>query len=148
QMMGQWPAVMDDQQLERLDSVQRNGYLEYRVRFRWLPDQWTEGYLLKPDVAGNKPAVITVYYEPETAIGEGKADRDFARQLAQQGYVTLSIGTTETTSDKTYSLYFPDRQHASIQPLSTLAYAAANAWEALAAEPDVEADRIGIMGHS
>ncbi|MGO3653051.1 MAG: alpha/beta hydrolase family protein [Sphingobacterium sp.] len=147
-MMGEWPAIIDDQKLEILDSTSRTGYQEYRVRFRWLPEQWTEGYLLVPDEKGNKPAVITVFYEPETAIGKGKADRDFARQLTQQGFVTLSIGTSETSQAKNYSLYYPDREEASIQPLSTLAYAAANAWQVLADLPEVDSTRIGVMGHS
>src|SRR5690606_13667148 len=35
-----------------------------------------------------------------------------------------------------------------IQPLSMLAYAAANAWYILASVPEVDSTRIGIMGHS
>ena len=147
-MMGQWPEVIKDQELEFVDSAQRNGYVEYRVRFRWLPDESTQGYLLVPDSAGDKPAMVTVFYEPETAIGEGKPDRDFARQLTLQGFITLSIGTSETSENKTYSLYYPNRQEATIQPLSTLAYAAANAWEVLAKVPEVDTARIGIVGHS
>lgn len=147
-MMGPWPEVITDQELEIVDSIQQNGYMEYRVRFRWLPDELTQGYLLVPDTAGDKPAMVTVFYEPETAIGEGKPDRDFARQLTLQGFITLSIGTSETSENKTYSLYYPNREEATIQPLSTLAYAAANAWEVLAKVPEVDSARIGIVGHS
>ena len=35
-----------------------------------------------------------------------------------------------------------------MQPLSVLAYAAANAWEVLARVESVDSTRIGIMGHS
>lgn len=35
-----------------------------------------------------------------------------------------------------------------MQPLSALAYAAANAYHVLANRPDVDAERIGIVGHS
>src|SRR5690606_21726240 len=38
--------------------------------------------------------------------------------------------------------------NATVQPLSMLAYAAANAWEALAKYSEVDETRIGIMGHS
>lgn len=150
-LMGKWPPFIQGQHFKILDSLQKDGFTQYRVEFKWLPNQETKGYLLVPDMAGKLPAVITVYYEPETSIGANNVqhpDRDFAYQLAKRGFVTLSLGTTETTNNRTYSLYYPDIDHAQIQPLSTLAYAAANAWYALANYPAVDADRIGIVGHS
>lgn len=147
-LMGEWPAFLTDQKFTLIDSVQKDGFVQYTVRFNWLPNDTTEGYLLVPEGGEKKPAVITVFYEPETAIGEGKADRDFALQLAKRGFVTLSIGTKETTEKKIYSLYYPSVEKAEIQPLSTLAYAAANAWYTLSNFAEVDADRIGIMGHS
>jgi len=104
--------------------------------------------LLLPPGPGPHPAVITVYYEPETAIGRGKANRDFALQLARRGFVTLSIGTTKATQAKTYALYYPNIDSATVAPLSMLAYAAANAWHVVAGFPQVDSERIGIVGHS
>lgn len=150
-MMGQWPALIQKQSFEMLDTVQLDGFVRYKVRFNWLPGQKTEGYLMIPNTIGKKAAVITVYYEPETSAGLGRPDlpdRDFAFQLVKRGFVTLSIGTTETTANKTYSLYYPNIQNASVQPLSALACAAANAWNVLAGIPEVDSKRIGIMGHS
>lgn len=149
-MMGEWPPLLKDQHFTLLDSVHRDGFMQYRVQFCWVPDQQTKGYLLIPDnIRGRKPAVITVYYEPETAIGWGKLPhRDFAYQLTKRGFITLSLGTTKTTKNKTYSLYYPGIDSAEIQPLSLLAYAAANAWYALSKVPVVDSNRIGIMGHS
>lgn len=148
-MMGEWPPVIKDQQFEILETTQREDFTQYRVRFYWTPDKQTEGYLLTPNISGEKPAVISVFYEPETAVGiGGKPYRDFAYQLVKRGFVTLSIGTTETTEDKTYSIYHPDRESALIQPLSALAYAAANALEVLVGVEEVDAERIGIVGHS
>ncbi|SCD19163.1 hypothetical protein PSM36_0329 [Proteiniphilum saccharofermentans] len=149
EMMGEWPPIMEDQQFKIVETVQREDFTQHRVRFYWTPNEQTEGYLLVPDKKGKKPAVITVFYEPETAAGiGGKPHRDFAYQLVKRGFVTLSIGTTKTTQNKTYSIYYPDRENAVIQPLSTLAYAAANALEALAKMEEVDPDRIGIVGHS
>lgn len=147
-LMGKWPDLLKDQQLKILDSVKKEGYIRYRISFNWLPYEETEGYLLIPDGKGEKPAVITVFYEPETAVGEGTANRDFASKLAQRGFITLSIGTTEASAAKTYSLYYPSIQDAKVQPLSMLAYAAANAWYVLSKVPGVDSTRIGIMGHS
>lgn len=149
-LMGKWPPLIKDQEPEILDTIRRGQVTQYRIRFFWMPNEKTEGYLLIPDADRNKkmPAVITVFYEPETAIGAGKPDRDFAWQLAKRGFVALSIGTTQATEDETYSLYYPNIENAQAQPLSMLAYAAANAWYVMAALPEVDSARIGIMGHS
>jgi dienelactone hydrolase len=150
-LMGKWPALITNQKLEYLDSIRKDGFTQYQVRFNWVPGQKTNGYLLVPDGKGKMPAVITVYYEPETAAGLGRPDlpdRDFAYQLCKRGFVTLSLGTTENTNSKTYSIYYPGIQNASIQPLSMLAYAAANAWNVLSKVQNVDSKRIGIMGHS
>ena len=62
--------------------------------------------------------------------------------------MTLSIGTTEATEAKIYSLYYPSLTNARVEPLSMLACAAANAWYLLASQPEVDSTRIGIVGHS
>jgi hypothetical protein len=147
-LMGTWPALLKNQKMEVLETIRRDGFTQHRIRFNWTPTEKTVGYLSVPDGKGRKPAVITVFYEPETAIGLGKADRDFAYQLAKRGFVTLSIGTTEASKANTFSLYHPSLEQATVQPLSMLAYAAANAWYLVAALPEVDATRIGIMGHS
>jgi hypothetical protein len=122
--------------------------MQCRIRLEWTPGSFTNGYLLIPEGKGKKPAVITVYYEPETAIGLKEPLRDFAYQLTKRGFITLSLGTSEATKARTYALYYPDLQHAEVQPLSMLACAAANAWYALSNFPGVDSKRIGIMGHS
>ena len=150
-LMGAWPPLLKEQEMKVADSVHKDGFTQYRVRFLWTPKEETEGYLLVPDGKGKRPAVITVYYEPETAIGVGDPDhpnRDFAYQLAKRGFVTLSLGTAAATKAKTYSIYYPGIDNATVQPLSMLACAAANAWYVLAKRPEVDSARIGIMGHS
>ena len=148
-MMGAWPAFIENQKPEIMEStVRENGIKQYKIKFLWTPNDTTTAYLLIPEGSEKKPAVVTVYYEPETAIGLGKPMRDFAIQLAKRGFVSLSIGTTEATQAKTYSLYYPSIENAQVQPLSMLAYAAANAWFILANTAEVDASRIGIVGHS
>src|SRR5690349_1171753 len=68
QLMGQWPALLEDQELQLLDSTHEDGFMQYRVSFNWTPSERTQGYLLVPDgdAKRKRPAVITVYYEPET----------------------------------------------------------------------------------
>jgi hypothetical protein len=147
-LMGTWPALIKSQKMEILETLQKEDFIQYRIRFNWTPNEKTEAYLLIPPGKGKKPAVITVYYEPETAIGLGAPNRDFAYQLAKRGFVTLSIGTTLATKDKTYAIYYPGIQNAKIQPLSMLGYAAANSWFLLSKMSEVDSKRIGIVGHS
>ena len=148
--MGAWPPLITTPEVQVLSSVAESGYRRDRVRFRWTPVEWTEAWLLVPERRQERaPAVVTVYYEPDTAAGlSDKPDRDFARQLVRKGFVCLSIGTTQTSADKTYAIHHPSLDQVTVQPLSMLAYAAANAWHVLASLPEVDPERIGITGHS
>ena len=148
EMLGAWPPLITNPKVEVVESSKRENFRQLKIRFKWTPVETTTGYLLLPSGKGKKPAVITVYYEPETAIGLGKADRDFAYQLTKRGFVTLSIGSTETTKARTYATYYPSIEKASVQPLSMLGCAAANAWHVLARRKEVDSNRIGIVGHS
>ena len=147
-LLGKWPPLITEPTVEVLESKRRENFTQHRIRFPWTPNEEATGYLLIPDGEGPHPAVVTVFYEPETAIGNGKPNRDFALQLARRGFVTLSIGTTEASKAKTYALYHPSIDDAKVQPLSMLGYAAANAWHVLASRPEVDSKRIGIVGHS
>lgn len=147
-LLGKWPPLITEPQIEVLETKRFEEFTREQIRFRWTPQEETTGYLLMPHGDGPHPGVVTVYYEPETAIGLGKPHRDFAIQLARRGFAALSIGTTEATQAQTYSLYHPSIENAEVQPLSMLGYAAANAWHVLASNPSVDAERIGIVGHS
>ncbi len=143
EIMGQWPELITNQQMEYLDTIKKENFIQYKVRFSYIPGVKTEGYLLVPEEEGVFPAVITVYYEPETGAGNGKPSlkyRDYAYQLVKRGFVTLSIGST--------NFYYPSMDSVIIEPLSLMAYAAANAWNVLAKVDEVDSTRIGIVGHS
>ncbi len=146
--LGKWPDLITEPDVQILETIRRENFTQHRIRFDWTPNKQTTGYLLIPDGEGPRPAVVTVFYEPETAIGLGTPDRDFALELARRGFVVLSIGTTEASQARTYSLYYPSIEDAQVAPLSMLGYAAANAWHVLANRPEVDAQRIGIVGHS
>jgi len=148
-MLGKWPPLIENQEMTILETIKRENFIQHHIRFWWTPLEQTDAYLLIPNEKGKKPAVITVFYEPETSIGYGdKPNRDFAYQLAKRGFVTLSLGTRKATKDKTYSIFYPNIEHAQVEPLSMLACAAANAWELLSKIDDVDSTSIGIVGHS
>lgn len=144
ELMGPWPPVLREARLEVISEQRRDNVTQSRVRVPLAPEQSGEGWLLVPPGPGPFPAVLVVYYEPETSIGWNprQTQRDFALQLARRGFVTLAIGTPGGDARK------PDLGTATCQPLSFHAYVAANCWQALAHLPAVDASRIGVVGHS
>ncbi|MEX2141149.1 MAG: hypothetical protein WD894_17920 [Pirellulales bacterium] len=141
-LMGAWPEVIEAQKLEYVDKMDRETFVQHTVRFKMTPEHMTQGYLLVPKKRGPHPAIVVVYYEPETAVGlNEKEHRDFALQLAGRGFVCLSMGAGA-------SIYYPNKEQAELQPLSANAYAAANAYHVVAGLPEVDAKRVGIVGHS
>lgn len=143
-LMGPWPPLIEKPKVEVLKTEQRDGLTWQRGRVEIAPHQTGEGWLLIPEGRGPFPAVLVVYYEPETSVGLNPKGtlRDFALQLSKRGFVTLSVGTPGGNAWK------PELGRALCQPLSYHAYVAANLWHALANRADVDARRIGVAGHS
>ncbi|MHC4532768.1 MAG: prolyl oligopeptidase family serine peptidase [Planctomycetota bacterium] len=150
-IMGHWPPMIEKPKIEYLETKRRDNFTQHRIRLEIAPKQQTvDGYLLVPDGTKLFPAVLIVYYDAETAVGLGKEMRDFGYQLTKRGFVTLSIGTPEFASLKApyKPLYESDLDETPLQPLSALAYVAANCHTALANMPRIDPNRIGIIGHS
>jgi len=142
ELMGPWPPVLEKPRIEFLEEEKRENFVQHRVRLEIAPDQIEVAYLLVPDGAGPFPAVVVPYYEPLSSLGRKEPLRDFGYQLAKRGFVSLSLGSPGGSARE------PVTAGAVCQPLSFLAYVAANAWNALANHPKVNRARIGIVGHS
>lgn len=144
EMLGEWPPLLDRPALEIEGERTRESTIEKKVKVPVAVELKLDGYLLVPSRASKEkplPAVLVVYYEPETSAGldPEKEQRDFGWQLARRGFVTLSIGWPRD---------YTERENRKRQTLSTLAYLASNARRSLARVPEVDGDRIGICGHS
>jgi len=149
--MGVWPPLIDPSKIEYLAKERRENFTQHQVRVEIAPKRQTvDGYLLIPDGEKLFPAVLVVYYDAKTGVGLGKEGRDFGYQLARRGFVALSIGTPEFASLKApyQPLYDWEPDKTPLQPLSALAYVAANCHTALAGLPQVDPNRIAVMGHS
>ncbi|HYE33671.1 MAG TPA: prolyl oligopeptidase family serine peptidase [Methylomirabilota bacterium] len=141
--LGPWPTLLKAPEVRVASQIAKRGYTERKVEVQVAKEQFTPGYLLTPEGTGKFPAVLVVFYDPETSAGLSTNKlRDFGLQLAKRGFVTLSIGSPGGDARK------PQLGDAVTQPLSYLAYAAANAQTALARRPEVDPKRIGIVGHS
>jgi len=155
QRLGEWPPLVERPEMKRLESAERDGYTEHHVHVQVGPEgQVADGYLLVPKGDGPFPAVFVPFYEPLTSIGRGKKGQgthDYGLQLVKRGFVTLSIGTPGSLEDiggDTRQKLTDAGKQLRRQPLTLLAYAAANCHTALAQMPEVDAQRIGIVGLS
>ncbi len=142
--MGPWPDLLEKPKIEYREKERRDKITQHHLRLEIAPERMTDdAYLLVPDGEGPFPAMLVVFYDAATGIGRGNKGeyRDFAYQLARRGFVTLSLGSAPAT-------FYPNKEKAQLQPLSFHAYVAANCHTALASLPQVDARRIGVMGHS
>jgi hypothetical protein len=153
--LGPWPPLVEKPKVERLETVDREGYTEVHVHVQVSPEgQVADGYLLIPPGDGPFPAVLVPFYEPLTSIGrgqKGQGTHDYGLQLVKRGFVTLSIGTpgsVENIGKETRQLLTEAGKERRIQPLTILAYVSANCHTALAQLPNVDPKRIGIIGLS
>jgi arylsulfatase A-like enzyme/dienelactone hydrolase len=158
QSMGPWPELIATPRIEAGPITRRENITQRQLRIEiGLGGEMVDAFLLIPDGDGPFPAVIDVYYDAQTGVGKGTPQRDFAWQLAKRGFVTLAIGKPNTGVNLADKANIPARglpyfgpvgKPLNVQPLSALAYAAANAHTVLSQRPEVYPDRIGIVGHS
>lgn len=138
-VMGRWPALVEKPRVEIVVPAEHvENFTRTKIRVETAPDKLQDAYLLVPDGAGPFPAALVVFYDAESGAGlnEKQRDRtDWGCQLARRGFVTLSIGG-------------PNAGPNTVQPLSWLAYCAANANTYLRSRGDVDPRRIGVVGHS
>lgn len=144
--IGQWPELLERPRMNILASEHVGSYTRHTIEVEVAADRSIgPEYLLVPDGQGPFPAVVVTWYNSADAAGLTEkllGTRDFGAQLAERGYVTLCLGSTNGEDVRQPTLY------ESIQPLAYLAYTAASTCNLLATLPYVQADRIGITGHS
>jgi dienelactone hydrolase len=142
-VMGPWPVLLDKpgikyKKRERLEKFTRHEVEIEVARDRFVGPQ----YLLVPDGEGPFPAIVVPWYNAADSAGLNEKQRhkvDFGFHLAKRGFVALCIGDIGPVHSA---------GKIGVQPLSQLAYAAANCCNALANLPEVDFERIGIVGHS
>lgn len=142
ELLGPWPKLVEKPRLVYRKAERLEHHTRHSVDIETMPGgRMQSGYLLVPHGDGPFPAAVVVFYDPETSVGLGKEMHGFGFHLANRGYVVLAIGTPS-------GRLWPNDKAAELQPLSMLAYVAANCHTVLAGLPNVDANRIGILGHS
>jgi len=150
-LLGPWPPLLEKPVVQEQFKEEVEGFTRIRLEMEVAPGRKTAAFLLKPAGPGPFPAVIDVFYYPEDGAGL-KADRrrqnDFGYQMVKRGFVALCIGQNPTAPRPNADLYYPTWDKAQLQPLSYLAYVAANGHTVLSQRKDVDPARIGVVGHS
>jgi len=163
-IIGPWPPLIERPRVEVVNTSQRESITQEQLRIEIaLGGEMVDALLLVPNgvvpawkrPAQKRPAVLVVYYDAESGVGLGSPFRDYGWQLAKRGFVALSIGKpnahidfTSTNQPRTEPYLGPVGKPVRVEPLSALAYAAANAHTVLARRTEVDPARIGIVGHS
>ena len=157
EIMGPWPALIERPMVESVKISRRGKITQRQLRLGiGIGGQMVDAFMLIPDGDGPFPAVVVPYYDAQSGVGLGMELRDFGWQLANRGFVTLSIGKPNSgvnfddyrAAGHRGPYFGSEGKVVDVQPLSALAYAAANAHTFLTQRPEVYPDRIGIVGHS
>ncbi len=148
-ILGPWPPLVRKPEITYLTKEHVENFTRHKVLIQIAPDRTADAFLLVPDGKGPFPAVVDVFYQPLDGAGlnpERRLQNDFGYQLAKRGFAALCVGQQPWLRGS--PIYYPDFDNAQLQPLSYLAYVAANCHTILARRPEVDPKRIGIVGHS
>lgn len=149
--MGKWPSVIDKPEIGFLENEHIENFTRHKVSVEIAPGRMQIAYLLIPDGNETFPAVLDVFYGPEGGAGLDENSRlkvDFGYQLAKRGFVSLCLGSPGGSEVRGSLAEYKNKDSLELQPLSYLAYVAANCNNLLANLPQVDPERIGIVGHS
>jgi hypothetical protein len=151
ELLGPWPPLLEKPAAQEQWKETVENFTRRRIELEVAPGRKSSVYLLTPEGKGPFPAIVDVFYYPEDGAGI-KADKreqnDFGYQAVKRGMVALCLGQNPTAPKPNADLYYPAWDKAQLQPLSYLAYVAANAHTFLAQRPEVDPARIGVVGHS
>ena len=144
--------------LETLAEDRVGNVLRQLVRYEPEPGWPVEAYLLRPEkLAGPAPGVAvfhsTVNHSIRQPAGvEGKPEKAFGLKLAQRGCITISPRnflwpTNHKISAGDEARRFLKR-HPKCKGMAKMLFDAQQAVDILAAQPGVDANRLGAVGHS
>ncbi len=151
EVLGPWPPLIEKPGIKFLEKEAGEGFTRHKVEIEAAPGRTTTAYLLIPGGKGPFPAVLDVFYYPEDGAGlkpDKRLQNDFGFQAARRGIAALCVGQNPTEPKEGADLYYPAWDKAQLQPLSYLAYVAANCHTLLSSLPEIDPRRIGVAGHS
>jgi dienelactone hydrolase len=144
-----------------VESFDGPAYAAHRIRYRLTDLEWGSAWLLVPHgIESPMPAVIalhqTVSQGKDEPIGrEGDPALAYGKDLAEMGAVVLApdaIGFGERRADSPGALYHSAQEFFGAHPngsvMGKMAFDVQRAVDLLERMPEVDAGRIGCIGHS
>ena len=152
------PTTAPDVKLiQKIDTRHYKGKLMY---LRTEPDSWEKVFLMLPHKPLLKPtpAVIVPYYDVDVPAGENLGGRSFrppsvrsfAHLLVRQGYIALAVRWFGESYGVNYNEAVANlkTRHPEMNGLGKWVKDARKVVDYLTTLPEVDQDRIGIVGHS
>jgi hypothetical protein len=128
------------------------------VRYEPEPGSPVDAYLLRPEGPGTgRPGVVVFHSTTEATIRqpaglEGTADLHIGLHLARRGFVTLCprcfLWQDRTGANIASAVERHRQRHPGVTGMGRMLFDAVRAVDLLAGQPDVDAHRIGAIGHS
>ncbi|HYE98458.1 MAG TPA: prolyl oligopeptidase family serine peptidase [Planctomycetota bacterium] len=147
--IGHWPPLLEKPEAQVKETVELDGYTRRKIRLQTAPQTHWDVYLLVPRGEGPFPAVVVVGYTSEDGAGIGKRHQEALAAAADPTTVKpSSLGTRLAETGVAVLAFGGGSSSKDIQPLSSLAYQAANVHRYLSGCPEIDGRRIGIFGHS
>lgn len=167
ELRDEWLALLGSEHLKRLPAPQLEvleedrveGVTRQRVRYEVEPDIFTEGYLLRPTAPPEKPRPgVAVFHSTvndsilQPAGVKGEPNKAFGLHLAKAGYVTFSPRNylwpvNDRLEAKQEAEKFLERMP-KCKGMAKMLYDGQVALDILAAQSDVDPERLGAVGHS
>jgi dienelactone hydrolase len=148
--------VLEEVRLDGPGHGPGHGLLRRKLTYQSDPDDRVPAYLFLPaesvakkEPAARRPAVLCLHQT--TSVGKdepaglrGNAEMRYALELAQRGYVTLAPDYP-SLGEHTYDF---DPRHGYVSGSMKAVWDNIRAVDLLASLPEVDAERIGCLGHS
>jgi len=156
--LGPMPDPRPAVKLEVLKSEETGKVVRQLVRYESEPDLLVEGYLLRPVGADNRrkrPGIVALHQTTKSSIDEiaglsGPEDMRIGLKLAERGFVVFCprcfLWQGAASYDEAVAQHF--RQHPKSLGMAKMLYDAIRGVDVLASLDDVDAKRLGAVGHS
>ena len=151
-VMGALPerSKLSPPDMEVIETIELPKVVRKKVRFAAEPGDWVPAYLMFPkgDLAEKAPAMLCLHQTTQIGKGEpaglgGKPNLKYALELAERGYVTLAPDYPNY-GDYVFNPY----EHGYVSATMKGIWNHMRAVDLLQSLPEVDAERIGCIGHS
>lgn len=141
-------AMMTPPRMQVIEEIDRTAYVQKRIRYLSEGNDWVPAYLLMPKREGPLPAMLCLHQTTRLGKGEpagigGLPDLHYAQELAERGYVAIAPDYP-SFGDYKIDAYALGYVSATMKGIHNHRRAV----DLLVSMPEVDARRIGVIGHS